>query len=248
MTTAASKRGGWAGIADWYDRLVASASGPHEHAIAITLRLAGDVRGASVLDLACGQGIAARALAAAGAGAVTGVDLSAEMIAHARRHEAAEPLGIRYLVDDARSLPALTGDAFDLVTCQLALMDIPDLPAVLAGVARALRHRGAFVFVIGHPCFLAPDAQTITGKDGMPARVVGDYLTERFWRSQNPEGVRRVGNHHRTLSTYLNALREAGLRFDRGDESPAGDLLAAQNAVYQRIPIFFGCRAVKAGG
>jgi ubiquinone/menaquinone biosynthesis C-methylase UbiE len=143
MTTEASKPAGWPGIADWYDRQVTSASGPHEHAIAITLRLAGDVRGASVLDLACGQGIAARALAAPGAGAVTGVDLSAEMIAHARRHEAAEPLGIRYLVDDARSLPALTGDAFDLVTCQLALMDIPDLPAVLAGVAQALRPRGA---------------------------------------------------------------------------------------------------------
>ena len=80
------------------------------------------------------------------------------MIELAGRYEAARPLGIRYLVDDAQSLASLGDESFDLVVCQLALMDIPDLEAVLAAVARVLKEGGSFVFVIGHPCFLAPEA------------------------------------------------------------------------------------------
>ena len=235
----------WSGIAAWYDRLLSGGSGPHEHATALTLRLAGDISDAVVLDLACGQGIASRALALAGAASVTGVDASPEMIMLACLHETAQPLGIHYLVDDAQSLSSLAEGSFDLVTCQLALMDVPDLPAVLAAVARVLKAGGSFVFVIGHPCFLAPEAQTVVGPQGQPARLIGQYLTERFWRSSNPEGVRRVGNYHRTLSTYLNALGRAGLALDTSDESPAGKALADENPVYVRLPMFFACRAVR---
>jgi hypothetical protein len=73
---------------------------------------------------------------------------------------------------------------------------------------------------------------------------VSEYLTERFWRSSSPDGVRRVGNHHRTLSTYLNALGQAGFVLIGSDESPAREALAAENPVYVRLPIFFAgpCR------
>lgn len=53
------------------------------------------------------------------------------MIEAARRHESAEPLGIRYLVDDAQSLTAVRAGSFDIVTCQLGLTDIPDLTLAL---------------------------------------------------------------------------------------------------------------------
>jgi ubiquinone/menaquinone biosynthesis C-methylase UbiE len=246
MTSPAGTPDQWSGIAAWYDDLLSGGSGPHQHATAVTLRLAGNVGGAVVLDLACGQGMAARALASAGAASVTGVDASPEMVALAEGYEASRPLGIRYVADDAQTLASLEDGSFDLVTCQLGLMDIPDLAAVLAAVARVLRDGGSFVFVIGHPCFLAPEAQTVAGADGQVARLIGDYLTERFWRSSNPQGVRRVGNHHRTLSTYLNALRRAGFVLEESDESPACEVLAAQSPVYVRLPIFFGGRAVKA--
>ena len=236
----------WSGIANSYDDLLSGGSGPHEQATAVTLRLAGEVAGATALDLACGQGIASRALASAGTASVTGVDTSPEMIALAARYEAVRPLGIRYLVDDAQLLASLADASFDLVTCQLALMDIPDLAAVLASVSRVLTNGGSFVFVIGHPCFLAPEAQTVANADGRPGRLVGDYLTERFWRSSNPRGVRRVGNHHRTLSTYLNALCRAGFMLEESDESPACETLAIQAPVYVRVPIFFAGRAVRA--
>jgi ubiquinone/menaquinone biosynthesis C-methylase UbiE len=235
----------WSEIADWYDSLIRDRSGPHDLAVATTLRLVPDLRDASVLDLACGQGLAARALARAGARSVTGVDLTPELIEAARRYEAADPLGIRYLVADAHALHELSSAEFDIVTCQLALMDIPDLAAALTAVARVLRPRGAFVFVIGHPCFLAPFASTVAAPNGTPGRLISSYLAERFWRSGNPDGVRRVGNHHRTISTYLNALTRSGLALDVVDEPPADGLLAELEPVYSAVPIFLAARAIK---
>jgi ubiquinone/menaquinone biosynthesis C-methylase UbiE len=245
MTSAEPDPATWSAIAGWYDDLVRAGSGPHQLAVETTIRLSPALHDADVLDVACGQGLASRALARAGARSVTGVDLAPEMIEAAGRHEAGDPLGIAYHVEDATTLRALPAAAFDLVTCQLGLMDIPDLSATLGAVHRVLRPGGSFVFVIGHPCFLAPDAQTIATTEGQPGRLITNYLDERFWRSPNPQGVRRAGNHHRTLTTYLNALSAAGFTLELVEEPPAGALLAQRQPVYSAIPIFFAARVRK---
>ena len=59
----------------------------------VLTELVGDVAGREVLSLACGQGQDARLLAHLGA-TVTGVDVSEEMLRHARRHEADQQRGI----------------------------------------------------------------------------------------------------------------------------------------------------------
>jgi ubiquinone/menaquinone biosynthesis C-methylase UbiE len=75
--------------------------------------LMGDVRGRSVLDLACGDGIYARMLADRGASRVHGVDLSGGMIELAQRAESARPRGITYSVSDAAEVRGL--GEFDVV-------------------------------------------------------------------------------------------------------------------------------------
>lgn len=243
-TTAGEAAGpSWSDIAEWYDSLVTAGSGPHETATRCLLGLVPPLDGQAVLDVACGQGLATRALAAAGARRVVGVDASAAMIDLATAHGAPAGGDVSYRVDDAQRLATVESGAFDGVTCQLGLMDIPDLDATLAEVRRALAPRGWFVFVIGHPCTLVPGATTATTVDGRPAVVVSGYFDERFWRSSNPDGVRRAGNHHRTLGTYLNALARAGLTLEAVDEPPASDLLAAERPLYREVPIFFAGRA-----
>jgi 2-polyprenyl-3-methyl-5-hydroxy-6-metoxy-1,4-benzoquinol methylase len=221
-------------------------SGPHETAVECLRRLLPDVRRATVLDVACGQGIATRALANAGAGQVVGTDLSEAMIDIAQRHGGRTELGeITYVVDDAHQLKTFEDSSFDGATCQLGLMDIPDLDAAAGAVHRVLRPDGCFVFVTGHPCFLVPDAVRTDAADGRPAVVVTGYFNERFWRSTNPNGVRRAGNHHRTLSSYLNALVRAGFVLDALDEPRPSQLLAAQQPLCEQVPIFLGARALR---
>lgn len=129
------------------------------------------------------------------------------------------------------------------LTCRLGLMDIPDLGATLRYVYRVLKPRGWFVFVVGHPCFLAPEATTVPAPDEQPGRLVTGYFNERFWRSANSNGVRRAGNYHRTLTTYLNVLLSSGFRLEIVDEPGASPLLSQQQPVYDQVPIFFAARA-----
>src|SRR5262249_10302693 len=77
------------------------------------MSLVGDLDGKAVVDLACGEGYYTRLLRRRGAARVLGVDLSEGMVSLARAQEAANPLGIEYVVGDGRSL-ALEGE-YDLV-------------------------------------------------------------------------------------------------------------------------------------
>jgi len=233
----------WSDIAPWYDQLVSGGSGPHDTALGCTLGLVGDVEGLVVLDIACGQGLASRSLAAARAAEVVGLDNSEAMLELARLHGG--PPNLRYLRGDAQDLVGIDDESVDGVVCQLGLMDIPDLEAALAAVHRVLRPHGWFVYVIGHPCFLAPEARTVQDAAGRPGRWISDYFTERFWRSSNPQGVRRAGNFHRTLASYINALIDCGFAIERVEEPRASQLLEIQQPEYSAVPIFWAVRATK---
>jgi ubiquinone/menaquinone biosynthesis C-methylase UbiE len=233
----------WHDIAGWYDQIVRSGRTPHQLAVRTTLALAGDVTGRRVLDVACGQGIATRALARAGAASVVGLDITQQLLDAARAAEVGDPLGITYLHGDAQRLDDIHDASVDVATCQLALMDIPDLDATLGAVARVLVPGGVFAAVISHPCFLAPFADTVVTSDGDPARVIHRYLTEEFWRSPNPHGVRRVGHWSRTLSTYLNAFVAAGFVLERFTEPRADGGYAEDQPVYREVPVLLGMRA-----
>ncbi len=234
----------WPEIASWYDELVAHGSGPHETAVRSLLGLVPSLSGGTVLDVACGQGLATRALANAGADIVVGIDSAQSMIDIAARRTSSD-VAIRWRVDDAERLETCDTGSFDGATCQLGLMDIANLDAALASIRRVLKRRGWFVFVIGHPCFLAPHATTVADAEPHPGRLVSNYFDQVFWRSANPNGIRgRAGNYHRPLSVYLNSLVAAGFRLDATDEPQATPLLIEQQPVYKHVPIFFCARAV----
>ncbi len=77
-------------------------------------KVLGDLRGRTVLDLACGEGVYTRHFKRADAVEVTGVDISQEMIALAEAEERVDPLGCRYVQEDAATF---TPDApVDIVT------------------------------------------------------------------------------------------------------------------------------------
>jgi ubiquinone/menaquinone biosynthesis C-methylase UbiE len=233
-------------IAEWYDTLLQTDSVVHTFVTSHLLDLTGDVKGKHVCDLACGQGHVARELARNGA-RVTGVDISVELMGRAQRYEASNAHGITYLIDDAQTLSKLSEAQFDGVTCNLALTDIPDLRGAVQSAWRILRRRGWFVFSITHPCFEAPHAEWQAAPNGDVYRTVHSYFVEGFWRSNNPHGVRgRVGAQHRTLSTYVNTLAEAGFTLQCIHEpQPRSDLASLLPAGYAIVPAFLLMRCVK---
>lgn len=232
-------------IAEWYEESFVGGSPVHALAIPAMRELIGPIAGQVVCDLACGQGILARELATCSA-VVTGIDLSPRLLAIAERYEKAEPLGIHYTVGNAESLDAVSDRTFDGVACCLALMDIANLEACLRTVARILRPQGWFVFAITHPCFQMPDARWTGTADGPVKREVGGYFHERHWCSENPHGVRgQVGAHHRTLSTYINALSSSGLMIEAMREPQAQEEVARRVPGYYEVPAVLVVRCRK---
>jgi 2-polyprenyl-6-hydroxyphenyl methylase/3-demethylubiquinone-9 3-methyltransferase len=101
--------------------------------------------GARVLDVGCGGGLLAEALARAG-GKVTAIDLAPGMIEVARLHAAEQGLAIDYRVASAEELAASEPAGFDVVTCMEMLEHVPEparMTATLAGLARP----GGAVFI-----------------------------------------------------------------------------------------------------
>jgi ubiquinone/menaquinone biosynthesis C-methylase UbiE len=114
------------------------------------------VRGLRLLDVGCGTGYFAREMAHRGA-AVTAVDLSPGMLAHAQELESTAPLGIRYLNGDAARLRKyLDIESFDMATSCLALQDMPNIPKVLRSIHDVLAPGGRLIASIAHPCSDTP--------------------------------------------------------------------------------------------
>src|ERR1051326_5393658 len=92
-------------IADWYDRSVRKGEllSGHDRIVSACFEIIGSIEGQTICDLACGQGSMARRMAKLHA-KVTGVEISAKLLEIARQEEAADPLGIIFLQDDAQSL------------------------------------------------------------------------------------------------------------------------------------------------
>lgn len=108
--------------------------------------LLGDLRGRTVLDLACGEGVYARQFKRGGASAVTGVDISEGMVALAEAEERKDPIGCRYVQADAA---AFTPDEpVDVVTAIYLLnyaRTRDELDRQFSACYRALRSGGRLV-------------------------------------------------------------------------------------------------------
>ncbi|MFD7262111.1 class I SAM-dependent methyltransferase [Streptomyces sp. NPDC059874] len=104
------------------------------------------------LDVCCGTGAAIGMLRRLCRERVTGVDLSAGMLTEAAR-TCADDARADFVRADARALPAVLGDSYDLAVSFGAFGHFlpAERPALFSEVHRALRPGGLFAFPIGAP-------------------------------------------------------------------------------------------------
>lgn len=134
--------------------------------------LSSRVRGARVVDLACGNGRVGKWLQAKGATSVVGVDRSEEMLAYAAERGVYE----RTLVADvtATELPAAS---FDGAISSMALCHVPDLHAFFRETARLLRPGGWLALLDYHPFFMFMGIPThFDPIDGSEAIAIENYI------------------------------------------------------------------------
>lgn len=97
--------------------------------------------GKSVVDVGCGGGILAEAMAARGA-QVTGIDLAEKSLKVARLHLFESGLSVDYRCVAVEDLAAAQPESFDVVTCMEMLEHVPDPASVVAACARLVKPGG----------------------------------------------------------------------------------------------------------
>jgi 2-polyprenyl-6-hydroxyphenyl methylase/3-demethylubiquinone-9 3-methyltransferase len=102
------------------------------------------IAGKKVLDVGCGGGILAEAMAGLGA-EVTGIDLSEKALKVARLHLLESGQKVDYRLIAAEDFAAEMTEQFDVVTCMEMLEHVPDPASVVAACARLVKP-GGWVF------------------------------------------------------------------------------------------------------
>ncbi len=222
------------------------------------LEFIGDVAGQRVLDAGCGEGHNTRILARRGA-RMTGVDLSARMIEHARAEERREPLGIRYEVASFSDLALLDAGAFDAAASFMALMDGPDFAGAMREIYRVLKPRGRLTFSILHPCFATKGFTWLHDEQGVENGIrVAAYFdstpwVERWKFSGAPDApdaeMFAVPRFDRTLSEYVNGILDAGFSLERIHEPRPSEQACSEHPFLRKwrehAPLFLYFRAVR---
>ena len=101
--------------------------------------------GKRVLDVGCGGGILAEAMARLG-GKVTGIDLSEKPLKVGQLHLLESGLSVDYQLSSAEEFSVLNASQFDIVTCMELLEHVPDPASTVAACARLVKPGGRVFF------------------------------------------------------------------------------------------------------
>ncbi|MGM7722558.1 class I SAM-dependent methyltransferase [Metabacillus sp. Hm71] len=182
-----------------------------------------ELKNKRVLDLGCGFGWHCRYAREQQASSVIGIDISEKMLQKAR--EKTDDPFISYIqlpIEDIDFSEAF----FDVVISSLAFHYIESFEPICKKVYECLKPNGSFVFSVEHPIFTSRDEQDwYYDEQGNRLHWAIDHYQS--------EGIRKttfltedVMKYHRTLSTYVNTLINAGFRINAVKEpTPSDEML-----------------------
>jgi ubiquinone/menaquinone biosynthesis C-methylase UbiE len=183
--------------------------------------------GVKILDIATGNGVAARRLAKLGA-IVTAIDFSDELIALAKARTP-EDLQVTYVTMDAtreQELVKLGEKTFDCAVCNMALFDMAEIEPLFHAIPTLLKPGGTFIFSITHPAFNNSSSVHVAEEydDGNRIETVYSVKISRYMTPYHAHGLamrdqpRPQVYFERPLQEYLNAGFRNGFVLDAFEE------------------------------
>ena len=182
--------------------------------------------GRRYLDIACGNGLTSRRLAALGA-EVTAFDFSANLIekAKARPNPGSR---IQYHVLDATDESVLLGlgeKQFDSALSNMALFDMPEIATLFRVLPKLLKPNGIFVFSLMHPAFNNPSA-TLLAEEWYDGQIQEHYAVKipRYINQFQSKGLALRNQpkpqlyFHRPIMDYMNIAFQNGFVLDGFEE------------------------------
>jgi SAM-dependent methyltransferase len=177
------------------------------------LRLCGDLKGRRVLDVGCGAGENAVAMARMGAHVIA-IDTSSAQLSLGRRLAEEAEVRVEWHEVDAADLAFLRADSIDLALAAGVVHEIEDIDRLLRQVHRVLRAGAPFVFTHEHPMRLTIGRDD-EAPDGLP---LGPFEVRRSYFDVAPIVTTRDGEPlqvwPRTIADVFSALHRAGYRVD----------------------------------
>lgn len=245
----------WENVSHWYDSMISSPDTYQSKVILPNvLRILDPKPGAHIVELGCGQGFFAEALASIGA-SVIGLDSSNSLIEIAQKRVAKESYAskILFVTGDAGNAHAIASKSADAVVVILALQNMKDLAKVSGEIHRIMKPQGRAVIVLNHPAFRVPKHSDwgFDDKSGTQYRKVSKYLSELTLDIDMEPGRSAAGkkgavtkSFHRSLQIYSKAFAGEGLAITRIEEwishkqSQRGPRQIAEDTARKEIPLF----------
>ena len=183
--------------------------------------------GQHILDIACGNGLTSRRLAALGA-RVTAFDFSSNLIEKAKARSAAHSSLITYHVVDAmdeQQLLPLGEGSYDAALSNMALFDMADIEPLFRALPRLLKPGGTFVFSLMHPAFNnASSTHVMEEFDDGEMKTVYSVKISRYMSTYHSKGLALRGQpkpqmyFQRPLNYYLHLGFQNGFVLDGFEE------------------------------
>jgi ubiquinone/menaquinone biosynthesis C-methylase UbiE len=246
----------WEPVEKWYDRSVGEQGHYyHQHVVipgVLRLLALEQSLNASLLDVACGQGILGRHIPKQVT--YTGIDISPSLIQAAKKADS-QP-NHRYLVGDALKPFPIQEKNFSHAAIVLAIQNFEKPELALLNIGKHLAPNGRLVIAMNHPCFriLRQSSWKVDETQKVQYRRIDRYSSPmKFPIQAHPsqgEQSSTTWSFHFPLADYSRWLYEAGFVIElieewHSNKESTGKAAKMENRSREEFPLFLAIRARK---